>query len=243
MNGLPKLKYVKDQLCLSCKLGKAKKSSFKTKTVSSSKGRLHLLHMDLCGPMCVESINEKKYIMVIVDDYSRYMCTHFLRSKDETPKVLIDFLKLIQRSLQAQVITVLTDKGTKSIAESIHINFDEIKELTMMCDDNTLGLAPQLQRTSDHNRSEFGIQDYSNEPSSSKLVPNVVPTTDMTDPSLQELELLFSLINPSKPVQTRRQLATDPEMCMFTLTVSTAEPKNIKEAIVDHVWIKAMQEE
>ncbi|GJY44131.1 retrovirus-related pol polyprotein from transposon TNT 1-94 [Tanacetum coccineum] len=49
--------------------------------------------------------------------------------------------------------------------------------------------------------------------------------------------------NPSKPVQTRRQLATDPEMCMFALTVSTAEPKNIKEAMADSTWIEAMQEE
>ncbi|GKA97205.1 hypothetical protein Tco_0825099 [Tanacetum coccineum] len=43
--------------------------------------------------------------------------------------------------------------------------------------------------------------------------------------------------NPSKQVQTRRQLATDPEMCMFALTMSTAEPKNIKEAMVDSAWI------
>nr|GEV25196.1 reverse transcriptase domain-containing protein [Tanacetum cinerariifolium] len=49
--------------------------------------------------------------------------------------------------------------------------------------------------------------------------------------------------NPSRPVQTRRQLATDPEMCMFALTVSIAEPKNIKEAMVDSAWIEAMQEE
>ncbi|GJY91756.1 hypothetical protein Tco_0507538 [Tanacetum coccineum] len=59
------------------------------------------------------------------------------------------------------------NKRTGSISESIHINFDEIKELAMMFDDNTLGLAPQLQRTSDHNRSKFGIQDYSNETQSS----------------------------------------------------------------------------
>nr|GFB86205.1 hypothetical protein [Tanacetum cinerariifolium] len=39
--------------------------------------------------------------------------------------------------------------------------------------------------------------------------------------------------NPSRPVQTRRQLATDPEMCMFALTVSTVESKNIKEAMAD----------
>ncbi|GKF64301.1 hypothetical protein Tco_0187749 [Tanacetum coccineum] len=46
--------------------------------------------------------------------------------------------------------------------------------------------------------------------------------------------------NPTMPVQTRRQLATDPEMCMFTLTVSIVEPKNIKEAMADSTWIEAM---
>nr|GEW74907.1 Gag-Pol polyprotein [Tanacetum cinerariifolium] len=49
--------------------------------------------------------------------------------------------------------------------------------------------------------------------------------------------------NPSRPVQTRKQLATDPEMCMYALTVSTTEPKNIKEVIADSAWIEAMQEE
>nr|GEX39301.1 retrovirus-related Pol polyprotein from transposon TNT 1-94 [Tanacetum cinerariifolium] len=83
--GLPKLKYVKDQLCSSCELSKAKRSSFKSKVIPSSKGRLNLLHIDLCGPMRVASINGKKYILVIVDDYSRYTWTLFLRSKDQTP--------------------------------------------------------------------------------------------------------------------------------------------------------------
>ncbi|GJT86118.1 retrovirus-related pol polyprotein from transposon TNT 1-94 [Tanacetum coccineum] len=61
--GLPKLKYVKDQLCSSCEVSKEKRSSFKSKTVPSSKGRLNLLHMDLCGPMRVASINGIKYIL------------------------------------------------------------------------------------------------------------------------------------------------------------------------------------
>nr|GEY49108.1 retrovirus-related Pol polyprotein from transposon TNT 1-94 [Tanacetum cinerariifolium] len=61
--GLPKLKYVKDQLCSSCELSRAKRSSFKSKAISSSKGRLNLLHLDLCGPMRVSSINGKKYIL------------------------------------------------------------------------------------------------------------------------------------------------------------------------------------
>ncbi|GJT88072.1 retrovirus-related pol polyprotein from transposon TNT 1-94 [Tanacetum coccineum] len=53
VTGLPKLKYVKDQLCSSCEISKVKRSSFKSKAVPSSKGRLDLLHMDLCGPMRV----------------------------------------------------------------------------------------------------------------------------------------------------------------------------------------------
>nr|GEW60475.1 retrovirus-related Pol polyprotein from transposon TNT 1-94 [Tanacetum cinerariifolium] len=111
--GLPKLKYVKDQLCSSCEMIKAKRSSFKSKAVLSLKGRLNLFHMDLCGPMRVARINGKKYILVIVDDYLRYTWTFFLRSKDQTPEVLKDFLTMVQRNIQAQVITVRTDKGTE----------------------------------------------------------------------------------------------------------------------------------
>ncbi|GKB62935.1 retrovirus-related pol polyprotein from transposon TNT 1-94 [Tanacetum coccineum] len=83
--------------------------------------------MDLCGPMLVESINGKKYVLVIVDDYSRYTWTHFLRSKDKTPEVLIDFLTLVQRGLHAQIRTVRTDKGTDGE------NLDKMKEKGDAC--------------------------------------------------------------------------------------------------------------
>nr|GEZ26767.1 ribonuclease H-like domain-containing protein [Tanacetum cinerariifolium] len=79
--------------------------------------------MDLCGPMRVASINEKRYVLVIVDDYSRYTWTHFLRSKDETPEVIIDFLRLIQRGLQAQVRVVRTDKGTEFLNQTLYAYF------------------------------------------------------------------------------------------------------------------------
>ncbi|GJT71549.1 retrovirus-related pol polyprotein from transposon TNT 1-94 [Tanacetum coccineum] len=106
VNSLPKLKFIKDHLCSSYELRKTKRNSFYTKTTPSSKRRLELLHMDLCGLMRVEIINGKKYVLVIVDDYSRYTWTHFLRSKDETPGVLINFLTLFQRGLHAQVTIV-----------------------------------------------------------------------------------------------------------------------------------------
>nr|GEU82915.1 hypothetical protein [Tanacetum cinerariifolium] len=121
--GLPKLKFVKDHLCSSCELGKAKRNSFQTKNTLSSKRRLQHLHMDLCGPMRVESINGRKYVLVIVDDYSRYTWTHFLRSKDETPEVLIDFLGLVLRGLHAQVRILRTDKGTEFLNKNLHAYF------------------------------------------------------------------------------------------------------------------------
>ncbi|GJU61417.1 putative ribonuclease H-like domain-containing protein [Tanacetum coccineum] len=58
VTGLPKLKFVKDHLCSSYELGKAKRKSFKTKNTPSSKRRLQILHMDLCGPIRVERFNE-----------------------------------------------------------------------------------------------------------------------------------------------------------------------------------------
>nr|GFA43423.1 hypothetical protein [Tanacetum cinerariifolium] len=73
--------------------------------------------------MRVASINGKRYVLVIVDDYSRYTWTHILRSKDETPEVLIDFLRLVQRGLQAQVRVVRTDKGTEFLNQTLHAYF------------------------------------------------------------------------------------------------------------------------
>nr|GEY04481.1 retrovirus-related Pol polyprotein from transposon TNT 1-94 [Tanacetum cinerariifolium] len=73
--------------------------------------------------MRVTSINGKKYVLVIVDDYSRYTWTYFLKSKDETHEVLIDFLRLVQRGLHVQVRMVRTDKGTKFLNKTLHAYF------------------------------------------------------------------------------------------------------------------------
>nr|GEW66508.1 hypothetical protein [Tanacetum cinerariifolium] len=112
-----------DYLCSPCELWKAKRKSFQIKTTPSSKRWLQLLHMDLCGPMRVESINGRKYVLVIVDDYFRYTWTRFLRSKDETLEVLNDFLRLVQRGFHAQVIIVRTDKGTEFLNKTLHAYF------------------------------------------------------------------------------------------------------------------------
>ncbi|GJR13729.1 retrovirus-related pol polyprotein from transposon TNT 1-94 [Tanacetum coccineum] len=71
VRGLPRLKFKKDHLCSSCQLGKSKKHTHTPKAENINLEVLNTLHMDLCGPIRVQTINRKKYILDIVDDYSR----------------------------------------------------------------------------------------------------------------------------------------------------------------------------
>nr|GFC93750.1 putative ribonuclease H-like domain-containing protein [Tanacetum cinerariifolium] len=96
------------------------------KPVPNSKQRLHLLHMDLCGPMRVARINGKRYVLVIVEDYSRYTWVHFLRTKDETPEVIKNFLRKIFVRLQAPAIIVRTDNGTEFKNHALKEYFDSV---------------------------------------------------------------------------------------------------------------------
>ncbi|GKC89475.1 retrovirus-related pol polyprotein from transposon TNT 1-94 [Tanacetum coccineum] len=112
VTGLPKFKYHKEHLYPSYKQGKSKRASYPPKPVPNSKQRLHHLYMDLCGPMKIASINGKRYVLVIVDDYSSYTWVHFLRSKDESPEVIKTFLKRITVLLQSPIIIIRIDNGT-----------------------------------------------------------------------------------------------------------------------------------
>ncbi|GJW56259.1 retrovirus-related pol polyprotein from transposon TNT 1-94 [Tanacetum coccineum] len=259
VNGLPKLKYVKDQLCSSCEISKAKRSSFKSKAVPSSKGRLNCFTWTCLVQCELQAINGKMYILGLLMT-NRYTWTLFSRSQIETPEVLKDFLTMIQRNLQAQVcyygenLDKAEEKGdpcvmvgystqskgyrvynkrTRLIVESIHIKFDEIKE--MMSDHNSSDLAPQRQMMSDHNSSDLAPQrqEMSVENVSSGLVPqgqkasdydnsdpvpprqNVVPSAEKPDSSHQGHEYRWTRDhpleqvhgNPTMPGPYRRQLA------------------------------------
>ncbi|GJZ79344.1 retrovirus-related pol polyprotein from transposon TNT 1-94 [Tanacetum coccineum] len=126
VRGLPKLKFEKDHLCSACSLGKSKKQSHKPKSEDTNQEKLYLLHMDLYGPMRVESINGKKYILVIVDDYSWFTWVKFVRSKDEAPEFIIKFLKMIQVCLNATVRNIRTDNGTEFINQTLCSYYEDV---------------------------------------------------------------------------------------------------------------------
>nr|GEZ50518.1 uncharacterized mitochondrial protein AtMg00810-like [Tanacetum cinerariifolium] len=115
VRGIPKPKFKKDHMCSACALGKSKKSSHQPKVEDINQEKLYLSHMDLCVSMRVESINGKKYILVIVDDYSRFTWAKFLRSKDEAPDAIIKCIKNIQCC--SPVLVVLAPKAV-DIADS-----------------------------------------------------------------------------------------------------------------------------
>ncbi|GJZ10498.1 gag-pol polyprotein [Tanacetum coccineum] len=334
VNGLPKLKYVKDQLCSSCEMSKAKRSSFKTKAVPSSKGRLNLLHMD-SQVITVRTDRGTEFLNKTLHAYFKEEGIEHQTSTPRTPEQN-GVVERRNRTLVEAARTMLSaSKLPLSFwAEAapflnVQMTFEQRSSSLvlhqMMSDHNSSDLAPQRQEMSVENVSSSLVPqghkalDYDN----SDPVPprqNVVPTTKKTDSSHQGLEFLFSPLieeyytpahghaednnnnqapnasfqedefinpfctrvqeigesssrninnndvhsfqpqshdyqwtrdhpleqvrgNPTMPVQTRQKLATDPEMCMFALTVSIIEPKNVKEAMADSAWIKAMQDE
>ncbi|GJV93535.1 ribonuclease H-like domain-containing protein [Tanacetum coccineum] len=98
-----------------CALGKSKKSSHEPKAEDTNQEKLYLLHMDLYGPMRVESINGKRYILVIVDDYSRFTWVIFLRTKDEASEAMIstDKSKITRKQSKASKHGHENQKSTK----------------------------------------------------------------------------------------------------------------------------------
>ncbi|GKD49252.1 retrovirus-related pol polyprotein from transposon TNT 1-94 [Tanacetum coccineum] len=193
--------------------------------------------MDLCSPIRIETINGKKYIMVIVDDYSRYTRTLFIRSKDETPEVLKDFLKMIQRKLQAQAEAIATVCYTQNRYLIIPRHEKTPYQSSMK---GNLALKHLNILATLVTYLELRIQDHDNEPSSATPILNVSLPADKTESSPQKLNLLFSPLfeeyftagtlsvsksfNPSNNLQ---QQDTQPTLNVQPTTKPINTPKNV----------------
>ncbi|KAJ9541655.1 hypothetical protein OSB04_028161 [Centaurea solstitialis] len=113
VKGLPDIKFEKDHLCSACEMGKLKWSSHKTKSDPSYDKPLQMLHVDLCGPIAVQSLGGKKYILVLVDELSRYTWVEFVKKKSQVPLLLINLLKRLQVLHGLQVRVLRSDNGTE----------------------------------------------------------------------------------------------------------------------------------
>nr|GEU70189.1 putative ribonuclease H-like domain-containing protein [Tanacetum cinerariifolium] len=114
-----------------CKIpGKSKKKSHKPKSKDTNKEKLYLLHMDLYGSMRVKSVNEKKYILVIVYDYSRFTWVKCLRSKDEAPNSIIKFLKMIQVGISQETFVAWSPQQNDVVEKRNHTLIEADRTMT-----------------------------------------------------------------------------------------------------------------
>nr|GEV34244.1 hypothetical protein [Tanacetum cinerariifolium] len=294
VSGLLKFKYHKEHICPSSEQGKSKRASHPPKHVPNSRQRLHLFHMDLCGPMRIASINGKRYVLVIVDDYSRYTLVHFLNSKDEAPEVITTFLKRISILLQSPVIIIRTDNDTEFKNHVLKEYFDSVgiyHQVSSIRTPQQNGVVERRNRTlveaarimlifslhrysyglkrlqlrgslktalsftavsTKHHTSSLTAENqisYSFVYSGLSVIPRMIVKTlgslvqkqQGNQASLQPETVADNVSNAMFDANTN-QLWTDGDMCMDALTVSTMEPKNVKEAMTDPAWIESMQE-
>ena len=111
--GLPSLVFSKDKPCSACEKGKHKRASFKPKQNFSIRRCVHLLHMDLFGPISPMSINHERYTLVIVDEYSRYTWVFFLRKKSQASEFIMSFVRNIENQNDIKVKQIRSDNGTE----------------------------------------------------------------------------------------------------------------------------------
>ena len=145
---LPSLVYTKDKPCSACEKGKHHRASFKTKQTFSIKSCLHLLHMDLFGPVSPMSIHHEKYTLVIVDEYSRYTWVYFLTKKSQAAKTVMSFVRNIENQNDVKVKQIRTDNGTEFKNQDLEYFCDEkgiSQNFTSPYCENTSGMRQSKQ--------------------------------------------------------------------------------------------------
>jgi len=109
--GLPSIKYNDGKVCDACGRGKQVRNSFKLKNCVSITPPLEMLHVNLCNPMRITSRGGKRYMLVVVDDYSCFTWTLFLVSKDETFEKFLIFLKTTEKRVGHSLVFLRFDHG------------------------------------------------------------------------------------------------------------------------------------
>nr|GFA71155.1 retrovirus-related Pol polyprotein from transposon TNT 1-94 [Tanacetum cinerariifolium] len=171
VRGLPKLKFEKDHLCSACVMGKSKKKSHKPKSKDINQEKLYLLHMDLCGPIRVESVNRKKYILVIVDDYSRFT---WVGVSHETSVARSPQQNGIVERRTRTLIEAARTICTRRIIKTVHVDFDE-----------------QMAMASEQSSSGPALNEMTPATISSGLAHKPSSSTPYVPPSRNDWDLLF----------------------------------------------------
>nr|GEY62616.1 integrase, catalytic region, zinc finger, CCHC-type, peptidase aspartic, catalytic [Tanacetum cinerariifolium] len=204
VRGLPKLKFKKDHLCSACAMGKSTKKTHKPKSEDTNQEKLYLLHMDLCGPMRVESVNGKKYILVPVRRIRIDNRTEFVNQtlRDYYEEVGISHKISVARSPQQNGVV---ERRNRTLIEAARTMLISAQALLFLWAE-AISSGPALNEMTPATLSSGLVQKYS-------------PSTPFVPPSRNDWDLLFQpmfdeLLNPPPSVdnQAPEVIAPIPEV-------------------------------
>nr|GFA51804.1 retrotransposon protein, putative, unclassified [Tanacetum cinerariifolium] len=246
VSGLPKFKYNKEHLCPSCEQGKSKRASHPPKPVPNSRQRLHLHHMDLCGPMRIASINGKRKPDISFLYVFGALC--YPKNDQEDIRKLgakgdIGFFIGSKPGLQSmtsgQISSGLDLTYAPSTITTQQPSEGELDLLFEVMYDDYIGGQPSATGRTVPPAQE---PQYVDELNSNAMVDGNTFVNPFANSSTSaDASSSSQNVDPSN--MHTNQLGSDGDICMYALSVSTMEPKNVKEAMTDPAWIDSMQEE
>lgn len=123
VSGIPQMAIGKET-CVSCLLGKQTRTSFPQSTTFRAEELLELVHGDLCGPISPSTPGDKRYVFVLIDDYSRYMWTVLLKAKSEAFEKFKVFKSLAEHETKTTIKTLRTDRGGEFLSNDFKLYCD-----------------------------------------------------------------------------------------------------------------------
>ena len=115
MLGILKLSRVSNVVCGPCQLGKQTKVKHPDTQTSAKSRPLELLHLDLMGPTIIESLGGKRYLMVEVDDFTRYTWVILLRFKLDAPEHIEALSTRLQNGKNMKIDQICNDHGKEGV--------------------------------------------------------------------------------------------------------------------------------
>nr|ABA98369.1 retrotransposon protein, putative, Ty1-copia subclass [Oryza sativa Japonica Group] len=261
VRGLPKLKKDVDLVCTPCRHAKMVSTSHAPIVSVMTDAPGQLLHMDTVGPARVQSVGGKWYVLVIVDDFSRYSWVFFMATKDEAFQHFRGlFLRLdleFPGSLKKFEVIMVVQGEDGRIFEDESNNDN---------DDDEVGSAGQTGRQAGQTAGTPPVrpahEERSDRPGSSaegsidavRDGPPKITTSTSTDTergSTSEVAAPLHIQRRHPPEQiignigerTTRSKVTTHDVCANSAFVASFEPKDVSHALTDESWINAMHEE
>nr|GEV29584.1 retrovirus-related Pol polyprotein from transposon TNT 1-94 [Tanacetum cinerariifolium] len=255
---------------ISCVMGKSTKKTHKPKSKDTNQEKLYLLHVDLYGPIRVESVNGKKYIIVIVDDYSRFTWqngvverrNHTLIEAARTMLIYTEaplflWAEAVATACFTQNRSIIHLRHGKTPYELLHSKLPDLSFFHVfgaLCypinDSENLVIPPVHADSTGSPSSTMVDQDapsLSKSHTTTEIQSSIIPQDvgdDNLDMKVAHMGIIRCLVYLfQKPVSTRLQLHENALFCYYDAFLTSVEPKTCKEALTQSCWIETMQEE